>query len=215
MQHRLTAALLGLVLLLPAGAVTAPAASAAEDRAAPAAARAATPRATVARTVRVGHDPVRIRSAGPKKTVRLTFRGTKGQFLNLALWAKRGTATFGRPPCATWELRRGRHVVESWAPGYWKVPRTATYVATVEPCERLTGRAQLRTVVLFQVVGSLDGDRLRQVARLVDVVTQVLRRVVGQQLQRDGEQDRVELGLVARARRCGARRSRRGRPRRG
>lgn len=156
MLHRLTAALLGLVLLVPAGAVTAPAASAAEDRAAPAAARAAAPRATVARTVRVGHVPVRFRSAGPKKTVRLTFRGTNGQFLNLALWAKRGTSTFGRPPCATWELRRGRHVVKPWAPGYWKIPRTATYVATVEPCERLTGRAQLRTVVLTDAL--LDGS---------------------------------------------------------
>ena len=43
-------------------------------------------------------------------------------------------------------------------------------------------------------------DRLRQVPRLVDVAPQRHGGVVGQQLQRDAEQDRVELGLG-----CGAR----------
>lgn len=172
MPHRLTAALLGLVLLVPAGAATASAAGAAGDRAAPAAARAGAPRATVARRVTVGHDPVRIRSGGPKKTVRLTFRGTKGQFLNLALWQKNGSYTLPRPPCAAWELRRNRRVIKPWAPGYWKIPRTATYVATVEPCKRITGRAQLRKVVLTDAL--LDGSptqvgRRRDVTHLVKV----------------------------------------------
>ena len=172
MSHRLGAALLGLILLISAGAVAAPATRAAEGREAPVAARAEAPRATLARTVQVGHDPVRIRSAGPKKTVRLTFRGTEGQFLNLALWATIGRYTLPRPPCASWELRRDGRVIRPWAPGYWKIPRAATYVATVEPCKRITGRAQLRKVVVTDAL--LDGSptqvgRRRDATHLVKV----------------------------------------------
>src|SRR5918999_2523887 len=44
---------------------------------------------------------------------------------------------------------------------------------------------------------SLDRDRLGEIPRLVDVVTQGQRGVVGEQLQRNDHQDRVELALVA------------------
>lgn len=163
MSHRLAVAALALALLAPAASTAAvavaPADGAGPGGQAPVAARAAGPRATVARTVKVGHDPVRIRSAGPRKRVRLTFRATEGQLLNLALWAKGGRYDFPRPPCAAWELRRGRRVIEPWAPGFWKVPRTATYVATVEPCERITARAQLRKVV--RTDARLDGPPTR------------------------------------------------------
>ena len=172
MLHRFTTVLLGLVVLVPACAATAPSVGASEDRVARGTARPAAPRVTVARTVRVGHDPVRIRSGGPKKTVRLTFRGTKGQLLNLALWTKRGGFTTLRPPCASWELRRDRRAIKPWAPGYWKIPRSATYVATVEPCKRITGRVQLRKVVVTDAL--LDGSptqvgRRRDVTHLVQV----------------------------------------------
>ena len=120
----------------------------------------------VARTVKVGHDPLRVRADGPKKTVRLTFRGKEGQFLNLALWAKGGGSSFPRPPCASWELRRNNVVIKPWGPGYWKVPRTGTYVASVEPCKRLTGRVRLRKVVVTDAV--LDGS-ITQVGERRDV----------------------------------------------
>ncbi len=44
---------------------------------------------------------------------------------------------------------------------------------------------------------SLHRDALGEVARLVDVVAELERRVVGEQLQRHGQQDRVQLDLVA------------------
>ena len=45
---------------------------------------------------------------------------------------------------------------------------------------------------------SLDGNRLREVAWLVDVGAALQGDVIGEQLQRDVEQQRIELGLERR-----------------
>jgi len=165
----LVAASMALAVLVPGAAATAEAPSTRDTTVS----RVATaPRLVVARTVTVGHAPLRIRADGPKKDVRLTFRGKEGQFLNLALWPKAGGTSFQGPPCASWELRRNDKVIKPWGPGYWKIPRTATYVASVEPCKRLAGRVQLRKVVVTDAVldGSITqvGER-RDVTHLVQV----------------------------------------------
>lgn len=163
---------IALAMLVPLGASSATSLSA-EPHASPA--RAAAPRIVLRRTVKVGHDPIKI-PRSKKAKVQLTFRGKKGQFLNLALWAKGYSSWWLRPPCASWELRRNHKVIKAKAPGYWKVPRTAKYVATVKPCQRLAARAQLRRVVVNDAV--LDGA-ITKVGKRRDVTHLVKVRVPG------------------------------------
>ena len=190
MFRGLVAASVALAVLVPAAASTAQAPS---TRDAAASRATAAPREVVARTVKVGHDPLRIKADGPKKTVRLTFRGKEGQLLNLALWAKGGGESFPRPPCASWELRRGSKVIKDWAPGYWKIPRTATYVASVEPCKRLGGRARLRKVVVTDAV--LDGS-ITQVGERRDVTHLVLVGVPAGEVVTTLEDDEIKYVIL-------------------
>ncbi|WP_416954815.1 hypothetical protein ACNKF0_21600 [Nocardioides sp. T5] len=136
MLRRLGGCAVALALLLPAQAVTAQAAPAADQRA------AAT---TKTRQVKLGHKPVRATTA---HKVRLTFKGRKGQLLNLA----RVDAT---EQCGGRVLRRGGKVVKPWAQGYWRLPRTGAYTAINKPC-----RNQDKTKIRLQVRKVVREDRL-------------------------------------------------------
>jgi hypothetical protein len=129
--RRLGGCVVALALLMPAQALTAQAAPAADQRA------AAT---TKTRMVKLGHRPVRATTADK---VRLTFEGRKGQLVNLA----RVDAT---EQCGGRVLRTGGKTVKPWAQGYWRLPRTATYTAINKPCrnqDTTKVRLQLRRVV--------------------------------------------------------------------
>lgn len=136
MLRRLGGCAVALALLLPAQALTAQAAPAADQRA------AAT---TKTREVRLGHTPVRATTADK---VRLTFKGRKGQLVNLA-------RIDASEQCGSRVLRRGGKTVKPWAQGYWRLPRTGTYTAINKPC-----RKQETTRVRLQVRKVVREDRL-------------------------------------------------------
>lgn len=134
MLRRLGGCAVALALLVPAQAVAAQAAPAPDQRA------AAT---TKTRVVELGHKPVR--ATGATK-VRLVFEGRKGKLVNLARWSKGSS----EEPCGRLSLTvRGGSRVDPWAPGYWRLPKRATYVATSKPCAKRSGkiRLQVRKVV--------------------------------------------------------------------
>ncbi|NPD04359.1 hypothetical protein HN031_06615 [Nocardioides sp. zg-1308] len=134
MLHRLAVTALGLALLVPTQAASSSAAPAPRD----AAASSATAKN---RDVALGHRSV---GASSRARVRLTFDGRDGQLVNLARWGEART-------CGARVLRtRSGRVVQPWARGYWRLPRTATYTALAKPCRRLPEqkvRVQVRRVV--------------------------------------------------------------------
>ncbi|MCP3420536.1 hypothetical protein [Nocardioides pinisoli] len=143
MLRRLGGCAVALALVLPAQALTAQAAPAADQRA------AAT---TKTRVVKLGHEPVRATTA---HKVRLTFTGRKGQLVNLA----RVDAT---EQCGGRVLRSGGKTVKPWAQGYWRLPRTGAYTAINKPCrtqEKTKVRLQVRKVVRQD--RALPGERSR------------------------------------------------------
>lgn len=165
MLHRLAAPALGLALLVPTQSVAAPPASDPGQRAS----------STTTRLVELGHRPVR---ANGSSTVRLVFTGRRGQLVNLARWSFGGTE-----PCGARSLKvRGGVRVQRWAPGYWRLPKRATYVVTHKACDTTaaTSRLQLRRVVQHDAavpgVRTTIGAR-RNVTHLVPVRVGTSQRV--------------------------------------
>ncbi|MGF9757768.1 hypothetical protein AAII07_21460 [Microvirga sp. 0TCS3.31] len=155
MLRRLGGCAVALALLLPTQAVAAAPSDRTDQRAA----------TTKTREVRLGHRPVRATTADK---VRLTFKGRKGQLVNLA----RVDAT---EQCGSRVLRAGGKTVKPWAQGYWRLPRTASYTAINKPCrtqEKATVRLQVRKVVRHDAavpgVATTTGKRAR-VGHLVPV----------------------------------------------
>lgn len=143
MLRRLAGCTAALALLLPAHTATAEASTSAP---------ATKPGAdALARDVRLGHRPVRY--SGNRRSVRLTFHADGGRLVELADWS-----SWPFNPCVRKTLRRqGGGVVDAWAEGYWRLPRTGTYTAVLRPCEDFVEpvRVQVRKVVVQDA--SIDG----------------------------------------------------------
>ncbi|MBL0746754.1 hypothetical protein [Nocardioides baculatus] len=103
------------------------------------------------RDVRLGHKPLRYDEKRP--SVQLTFSGRKGQLVELATWQ-----SWPQDPCVRKSLRstRGRRV-DSWATGYWRLPRKGSYTAVLRPCDDIETpiRVQVRRTVVQDA--SIDG----------------------------------------------------------
>lgn len=134
MLRRLGGCAVALALLLPTQA-TASTPSSPDARADAA--------VTKSRTVKLGHQPVRATTA---TKVRLTFKGRKGQLVNLA----RIDVT---EQCGGRTLRSGGKTVKPWAQGFWRLPRTGTYTAINKPChnrDTTSLRLQVRQVKVHE-----------------------------------------------------------------
>lgn len=150
MLRRLGGCAIALALLLPAHAAATPAA---------ADGRQVTTRTW---TVKLGHAPVRTTT---KTKVRLVFGGRRGQLVNLAVDSAGA--------CGAPVLRSEAGRVKPWAAGYWRLPRTATYVAVSKPC-RDGERKAVRVRRVVQHPAAVPGvrqvvDKRTRVTHLVPV----------------------------------------------